>query len=78
MPHQNWDWKTQEQSPVSSLECIFAFAVTQHFGSRTATGFIIKFQVAGTDRKDCKDVDILTFHLRIFHLKPNLFLIYII
>lgn len=55
-----------------SLQRILSFAVTQHSRSRTAADLIIiSFQVAGTDHKGSKDVDILTFHLRIFHPKPN-------
>lgn len=72
LPHQNRDWRTQEQSLVSSLKNIFALLSTLHFGGRTATdSFIIKLQIAGTDHNCCKDTDILTFHLRNFYLINN-------
>lgn len=70
--------RPKSSSPLSFLESVFAFAVTQHFAGRTATDFfIMKLRIAGTEGKSCKDVNILIFHLRSFNLKPNIFLIYV-
>lgn len=67
--------KRPKISPQQVLWEVYSLLLTQCFGGRTATDFFMfKLQVAGTSHKGCKDVGILTFHLRSFHLKPNLFL----